>query len=229
MKKIIIAIDGYSSTGKSTIAKKLAKALNYIYVDTGAMYRAVTLYALQNNFLEGSKIQLQSLIAALPAIELSFKINPETNQSQIHLNDKNVEPFIRNLKVSNYVSQIAAIPQVRYKLVEQQQQMGVDKGIVMDGRDIGTVVFPQAQLKIFMQASANKRAQRRYDELIQRGDNITYEQVLANVQQRDLIDTTRAVSPLKKAADAIVFDNSNLSIAQQYQLILSKAQKIIKA
>ncbi len=229
MKKIIIAIDGYSSTGKSTVAKRLAKALEYIYVDTGAMYRAVTLYALECGFIDDGSDNFNPLIKALDAIVLRFEQNPETGQSEIHLNNKNVEHKIRTLEVSSYVSKIAAIPEVRKKLVEQQQQMGAVKGVVMDGRDIGTVVFPEAELKLFMTASPAKRAQRRYKELMERGEEVTYEAVLKNVQDRDLIDSSRDVSPLVKAKDAMVLDNSNMGHEEQFQRIYQKALEIINS
>lgn len=221
MKKIVIAIDGHSSTGKSTVAKRLAKALDYIYVDTGAMYRAVTLYALRNNFVGSQKDDLVGLVNSLDSIELSFKNNTETNQSEIQLNGENVERKIRNLDVSKKVSVVAALPEVRKKLVEQQQKMGKEKGIVMDGRDIGTVVFPNAECKLFMTASPQKRANRRYKELLDRGEKVSFEEVLKNVEERDYIDSTRETSPLKKAEDAIVIDNSDMGLDEQFERILN--------
>ena len=207
-EKITIAIDGYSSTGKSTIAKRLAKSLGYIYVDTGAMYRAVTLYALENKLIGEGIENMEAIIKALPKIKLHFLFSKAIGFAEIYLNDKNVENAIRTLYVSSYVSKIAAIKEVRAKLVEMQQIMGKDKGIVMDGRDIGTVVFPDAELKLFMTASPEKRATRRYKELLDRGDKISYEEVLKNVIERDYIDSNRKNSPLKKAKNAIEIDNS---------------------
>ncbi|MEN1785824.1 MAG: (d)CMP kinase [Bacteroidota bacterium] len=228
MGKIIIAIDGYSSTGKSTVAKRLAKALNYLYVDTGAMYRAVTLFAMQKEFVGKYGDDLGALVVALPSLQLSFEHNSKTDQFEICLNGENVEGAIRNLEVSQYVSKVAAIAEVREKLVEQQQQMGLKKGLVMDGRDIGTVVFPTAALKLFMTASPEKRAQRRYKELLDRGEEVTYEAVLTNVQERDYLDSTRKIAPLQKAKDAIVFDNSDMGLEEQFERILNFAQRIIE-
>lgn len=227
MKKITIALDGFSSTGKSTVAKRLAKALGYVYVDTGAMYRAVTYYALKKGYIGETEKNLNALIDALPDISLTFQINTEKNQSEIHLNGENVEGKIRNLLVSGHVSEVAAISEVRAKLVEQQQKMGIEKGIVMDGRDIGTVVFPNAELKVFMTASPEHRAERRYKELLQRGEKISYDAVLENVQNRDYIDSHREVSPLRKADDAIEFDNSDLTLEEQFLAILKLAEDII--
>lgn len=220
MRQITIAIDGYSSTGKSTVAKQLAKQLGYIYVDSGAMYRAVTLYAMQNHFINETDFDVNGLVSQLHLVNISFKLNTTTDQADVYLNNINVEKEIRTLEVSNCVSRVAAIPEVRYQLVKQQQKMGIDKGVVMDGRDIGTVVFPNAELKIFMNASANTRAQRRYDELMERGDEVIYEDVLKNIMERDYIDTNREDSPLMKAADAIEFDNSQLTLDEQFQKIL---------
>ena len=220
MKKITIAIDGFSSTGKSTLAKELAKHLGYVYVDTGAMYRAVALFAMQKGYISHQFFDTKSLISSLPFIKLVFKFNPDLGFAEMYLNDVNVEKEIRTIEVSNYVSKVAEIPEVRSKLVEQQQEMGKSKGIVMDGRDIGTVVFPGAELKIFMTASANTRAQRRYDELIQKGDQVTFEEVLKNVEERDYIDTHREDSPLVKANDAIEIDNSHISKKEQFEMVL---------
>ncbi|MEM9076705.1 MAG: (d)CMP kinase [Bacteroidota bacterium] len=228
MGKIIIAIDGYSSTGKSTIAKRLANALDYIYVDTGAMYRAVTLYALQEGFFGGTNGDEAALVKSLPKIELRFVRDMELGSCDMYLNGENVEKEIRTLDVARKVSQVAAIKEVREKLVHLQQQMGVEKGIVMDGRDIGTVVFPEAELKIFMTASPETRASRRYKELLDRGDEVTYDEVLKNVQQRDLIDSTRSVSPLRKAKDAIEFDNSDMGLEEQFERIYNFANRIIE-
>ena len=220
MQNITIAIDGYSSTGKSTVAKQLAKYLGYIYVDTGAMYRAVTLFAMQNGFIDKEHFDILGLVTKLNSITIDFAFNPELGFAEVYLNGKNVEREIRTLEVSSFVSKVAAIPEVRYQLVKQQQKMGKDKGVVMDGRDIGTVVFPYAELKLFMTASAEKRAVRRYDELIERGDKVEYEDVLRNVQERDYIDSHREDSPLRKADDAIEIDNSNLTLTEQFDKIL---------
>ena len=227
MKKIVIAIDGFSSTGKSTIAKKIAKQLNYIYVDTGAMYRAVTYFALRNSFIGDGFFNSKGLINRLEDINIKFKFNAEMGFAEVYLNVKNIEADIRTLEVSRYVSPIATLSEVRRKLVEQQQLMGKDKGMVMDGRDIGTVVFPDAELKIFMKASAETRAKRRYKELLERGHNLSYEDVLENVTTRDHIDSTREDSPLVKADDAIEIDNSNLTIEAQLHTILDLANAII--
>ena len=224
MKKITIAVDGYSSTGKSTVAKQLADYLGYIYVDTGAMYRAVTLYALQNNFLSETKFDKEALLNALPNIELEFIKENTSSRSEIFLNDKNVEKEIRTMYVSDFVSPVATVPEVRKKLVAIQHQMGIEKGIVMDGRDIGTVVFPNADLKIFMNANAEVRAKRRYDELLAKGDDISFDEILENVQKRDLMDTTRDDSPLVKADDAIEIDNSELNQEDQFNIILQLAK-----
>ena len=229
MNSITIAIDGFSSTGKSTVAKQLAEALKYIYVDSGAMYRAVTLYAMQQNYIDENQFNENGLIEHLDDISISFQFHEERNLAEVYLNGENVEKEIRTLEVSNLVSIVSAVPEVRRKLVEQQQQMGIDKGVVMDGRDIGTVVFPDAELKIFMTASAETRAIRRYKELLDRGDDVEYEEVLDNVVKRDHIDSTREDSPLTKAEDAIEFDNSNLSIEDQFSRILNMAKEIIEA
>lgn len=223
-KKIIIAIDGYSSTGKSTVAKRLSTYLGYIYVDTGAMYRAVTLFAMRKGFISERGFDDGKLIEELSSLKLNFTFNPNSEAVEIHLNDENVENEIRHLEVAKFVSQVAAISEVRKKLVEQQQKMGTEKGIVMDGRDIGTVVFPEAELKIFMNASPQERAMRRYKELLANNDEVTFEAVLENVQQRDTIDTTRKDSPLAKAQDAIEIDNSELSEDEQFQTILQLAE-----
>lgn len=219
-KKIIIAIDGYSSTGKSTLAKELAKHLGYIYVDTGAMYRAVTLFAMQEGFVGSGFFDKNSLINNLATINLNFKYNPDLGFAEMYLNGVNVEGEIRSIEVSNFVSKVAEISEVRAKLVEQQQEMGKNKGIVMDGRDIGTKVFPEAEMKLFMTASPMIRAQRRYHELQKKGDKVSFEEVLKNVEERDYIDTHRADSPLVKAKDAIEFDNSNISKQEQFERVL---------
>jgi cytidylate kinase len=218
--KITIAIDGFSSTGKSTVAKQLAKKLGYIYVDTGAMYRAVTLYAMQHQYVGKEFLQTLALVSDLDKINLTFQFNKALGFAEMYLNGKNIEKEIRSLDVSNLVSKIATISEVRLKLVAEQQLMGKHKGIVMDGRDIGTVVFKDAALKIFMTASADTRATRRYKELIARGDDVSYDAILKNVTERDLMDTTREDSPLVKADDAIEVDNSSLNLEEQFELIL---------
>lgn len=226
-KKITIAIDGYSSTGKSTIAKELAKRLAYLYVDTGAMYRAVTLFAMENGFFNQHLFKEEEFISSLNKIHLSFVFNSNLGFSEMYLNGKNVEKKIRSLDVSKLVSKIATISAVRKKLVSQQQEMGKNKGVVMDGRDIGTVVFPDAELKLFMTASPEKRAFRRYKELIDRGDEVSYEEILQNVQHRDFIDSNRNDSPLVKAPDAIEFDNSNMGLEDQFERVYNLALQTI--
>ena len=229
MKKITIAIDGFSSTGKSTLAKQLAAALGYVYVDTGAMYRAVAYFAMQHNLVSETHLDAAGLVAQLPNINLRFQFNPALGFAEMYLNNENVETQIRTIEVSNYVSKVAEVSEVRAKLVEQQQEMGKNKGIVMDGRDIGTVVFPEAELKIFMTASAATRAQRRFAELQQKGDEVSYEEVLKNVEERDYIDTHRADSPLVIADDAIEIDNSELNKAEQFTIVLDLVNEVIKA
>ena len=228
MKKITIAIDGYSSTGKSTLAKQLAKHLGYVYVDTGAMYRAVTFFAMQQGYINAESFDVESLVNSLPFIKLEFKFNPELGFAEMYLNDVNVETEIRTIAVSNFVSLVAEISQIRAKLVEQQQQMGRGKGIVMDGRDIGTVVFPHAELKIFMTASASTRAQRRFEELQQKGQHVSYDDVFKNVEERDYIDTHRDDSPLRKADDAVEIDNSCLSRDEQFNTVLELSKAVTK-
>lgn len=222
MRKITIAIDGHSSCGKSTMAKDLARKIGYIYVDTGAMYRAVTLYALRNGMLDDK----ESLEQALGDIKITFRLNEES-RPETYLNGENVEREIRSIEVSNHVSPIATLPFVRKFLVAQQQAMGTEKGIVMDGRDIGTVVFPDAELKIFVTASAEVRAQRRYDELKAKGQEASYEEILKNVVERDYIDSHREVSPLRKADDAIELDNSHMTIAQQNEWLMNAFEKAV--
>lgn len=223
MKKIVIAIDGFSSCGKSTMAKDLAHEVGYIYVDTGAMYRAVTLFAMRNDVFDAEgNIDETRLKALLPDVKLTFQLNNETKLPEVCLNGENVERYIRTLEVSQHVSPIAALPFVREKLVEQQQAMGNDKGIVMDGRDIGTVVFPNAELKIFVTASAEIRAQRRFKELETKGMPADFDEILQNVEQRDYIDTHRETSPLRQADDALVLDNSHLTIADQKAWLMEK-------
>ncbi|GHT78985.1 cytidylate kinase [Bacteroidia bacterium] len=215
MKKIVIAVDGYSSCGKSTMAKELAKQIGYIYIDSGAMYRAVTLYCLQHHLFSGNTLDLDALRKVLNDIKITFVKNPETGRSETFLNGKNVEKEIRTMTVSNKVSIVAAAGFVREEMVRQQQAMGSEKGIVMDGRDIGTVVFPHAELKIFVTASPEIRAQRRLEELIAKGENVNFEEVLHNLTTRDRIDSTRKDGPLKQAGDAVVLDNSEMTIQEQ--------------
>jgi len=228
MKKITIAIDGFSSTGKSTIAKKLAKSLGYIYVDSGAMYRGVTYFAMQQGFIKDGILDKSSLVNALDQIDLQFKIVADLPDAAMFLNGENIETPIRTLAVSQQVSPVAAIPEVRQKLVALQQAMGVQKGVVMDGRDIGTVVFPEAELKLYLTASADTRAHRRYKELIDKGDKVDFDAVLKNVQERDYIDSHRATSPLKKAEGAIEIDNSDMGLEEQFERILSHANALIE-
>ena len=223
MKKITIAIDGHSSCGKSTMAKDLARRVGYIYVDTGAMYRSVTLYALRNGlFNEDGSIKTCELEQQMPQIRITFQLNPETRRPDTYLNGECVEQTIRSLEVSNHVSPIAALPFVRTAMVAQQQAMGQDGGIVMDGRDIGTVVFPHAELKVFVTASAQVRAQRRYDELQQKGMPADYDEILRNVQERDYIDSHREVSPLRQADDALLLDNSHMTIPEQNEWLMQR-------
>ena len=227
-KKIVIAIDGHSSCGKSTMAKKLAKDLGYIYVDTGAMYRTVTLYALRQQLFEADgNVKAEELKQQMGQIEVSFALNPESGLPEALLNGENVEREIRGMEVSSHVSPIAALPFVREAMVDQQRRMGEAKGIVMDGRDIGTTVFPQAELKVFVTASAEVRAQRRYDELQAKGMPADYEDILKNVQERDYIDSHREVSPLRQADDALLLDNSHLTREEQQQWLMKKAQTVI--
>jgi len=218
--KIIIAIDGYSSTGKSTLAKHLAKELGYVYVDTGAMYRAVAYYAMKQGLIDEKHFDKKGLISDLNKIDLNLQFNAKLGYAEIFLNGENVESFIRSIEVSNMVSKVASISEIREKLVEQQQKMSLDKGIVMDGRDIGTVVFPEAELKLFMTASAENRAQRRFKEMTDNGVQIQYETVLENVTSRDHLDTTRDDSPLVKADDAIEIDNSDMNVDQTYAVAM---------
>jgi len=229
LKNITIAIDGFSSTGKSTIAKELATKLKYVYVDSGAMYRAVTLYAMNHKLISEEIFLKEQLIDALDSINLAFKFNAALGFGEIYLNEVNVDTEIRNMKVSRLVSKVAEVPEVRKKLVEQQQQMGINKSVVMDGRDIGTVVFPDAELKIFMTASVEKRAKRRFDEFLDRGEQVTFDETLKNVEYRDHIDTTRKDSPLVKAQDAIEIDNSTLTRKEQFEKVYKLALKIIES
>jgi cytidylate kinase len=228
LKNITIAIDGYSSTGKSTLAKQLAKHLGYVYVDTGAMYRAITYFAMEQGYISSEYFDKDTLINSLSSIQLHFEFNSELGFAEMFLNNENVEKQIRTIEVSNFVSKVAEVSEVRTKLVEQQQEMGKNKGIVMDGRDIGTVVFPDAELKIFMTASPETRAQRRFDELEAKGDNVSYEEVLKNVQERDYIDTHREDSPLVIADDAIEIDNSYLTREEQFNAVLELVDDVTK-
>ena len=228
MKKITIAIDCYSSCGKSTMAKDLAREVGYIYIDSGAMYRAVTLYCLENQLFTAEGIDTARLEADMTGIQISFQLNPETGRPMTYLNGVNVEDRIRTMEVSNRVSPVAALPFVREALVKLQQDMGKEKGIVMDGRDIGTTVFPEAELKIFVTASAEVRAQRRYDELKAKGQEASFEEILANVKERDYIDQNREVSPLRKADDAILLDNSHLTIEEQKQWLKERFEEAVR-
>ncbi len=229
MKKIVIAIDGFSSCGKSTMAKDLARRIGYVYVDTGAMYRSVTLFALNHHlFNEDGSVKADQLEKLMPEVNISFKLNTETGRPDTYLNGVCVENDIRGMEVSSHVSPIAAIPFVREALVAQQQRMGGDKGIVMDGRDIGTTVFPEAELKIFVTASAEVRAQRRYDELKAKGAEANYDDILKNVQERDYIDTHREVSPLRKADDALELDNSHMTIEEQNAWLMQRFAQATK-
>ena len=226
-KKIIIAIDGHSSSGKSTMAKDLAREIGYIYIDTGAMYRAVTLYCLRKGYIQGDKIQEEALKADLDKVDISFRYNAETGRPDTYLNGEKVEKEIRSMEVADKVSLVAALGFVRRAMVAKQQEMGKAKGIVMDGRDIGTVVFPNAELKVFVTASPEVRARRRLEELQAKGEQTTYEDVLANVKKRDYIDSTREESPLRQAPDALVLDNSNMTIPEQKQWLRDKFEAAV--
>lgn len=228
-RKIIVAIDGHSSCGKSTIARALASRFGYIFIDSGAMYRAVTLFALRNHLVEGGVVNQEKLIGKLPEINIQFRFNPETGKSDAYLNGENVEEEIRQLTVSQNVSPVSAIPEVRKKMVSLQQEMGKDKGIVMDGRDIGTVVFPDAELKFFVTASPEIRAKRRFDELMAKGEVVSFDEILKNVQERDFLDSTREVSPLKKANDALLLDNSNMTREEQLDWVIAKVEERLKS
>ena len=228
MQNITIAIDGFSSTGKSTIAKQLANALGYVYVDSGAMYRAVTLYAMQHGFVSEDHFDVNDFVLELHKINLKFVFNPGLGFSEMYLNGRNVEKEIRTMEVSGLVSKVSAIPEVRYQLVKLQHAMGKDKGIVMDGRDIGTVVFPEAELKLFMTASTEIRAQRRYDELIAKGETVVFDEVLRNVRERDYIDSNRKDSPLMKADDAIEIDNTDMTLEVQFDKVFQLVQMTLE-
>ncbi len=225
MKKITIAIDGFSSTGKSTLAKELAKALNYSYADTGAMYRSVALYAMENNLYKNNILDKEGLVASLPDIKISFKYDAENKANTTFLNGKNVEGSIRGLQVSNKVSEVATLPPVRRALVEQQKEMGKHKAVVMDGRDIGTVVFPDAELKIFMTADPKIRAKRRYDELRANDQKVSFDEIFDNLEKRDNDDLNRLDSPLLQANDAVVIDNSHISREEQFKMAKSWAEE----
>lgn len=228
MKKITIAIDGFSSTGKSTVAKQLAKALGYIYVDSGAMYRAVTLYAMQNKLIDKDSFNKEQLITQLKDIEITFKFNEKLGYAEVYLNGQNVEKEIRTLEVSQFVSRVSTLSQVRQQLVKLQKEFGKHKGVVMDGRDIGTVVFPKAELKLFMTASTEIRAKRRFNELLGKGEHVSFDEILENVKSRDYMDSTRKDSPLIKADDAIEIDNSEMTLEQQFNNVLSLAKEKIE-
>ena len=225
MKKITIAIDGHSSCGKSTMAKDLARRIGYVYIDTGAMYRAVTLFAMRHNLIANGQVDAAKLQEEMGNIHISLRLNPETQRPDTYLNGECVEREIRTMEVSRHVSLIAALPFVRSAMVEMQREMGKEKGVVMDGRDIGTVVVPHAELKIFVTASAEVRAQRRYDELTAKGEKCNYEEILENVKERDHIDSTRETSPLRQAEDAIVLDNTNMTIPEQENWLMEKYKK----
>ncbi len=227
MKKLIIAIDGYSSCGKSTFAKEIAKELRYIYIDSGAMYRAVTLYCLRKNLVGIKILDLEGINEELKNIHIVFIFNPDKAEYETFLNSENVEGEIRGIEVSEHVSKVSQIPEVRSHMVELQRQIGVFKGIVMDGRDIGTVVFPDADLKIFMTASVEIRAQRRYEELKAKGLNISYDEILNNIIKRDITDENRDISPLQRADDAMLLDNSKMSVKEQMNWVLNIIEKIL--
>ena len=230
MKKITIAIDGHSSCGKSTMAKDLARQMGYVYIDTGAMYRSVTLYAMQNGMIDPQgNIDTQRLQAAMPDIHIAFRYNPQRGRPDTYLNGKLVEDDIRTMQVSNHVSPIATLGFVRQAMVQQQRQMGQQGGVILDGRDIGTVVFPNADLKIFVTASPEIRAKRRYDELTAKGQTVDYQEILRNGQERDYIDSHREISPLTQAPDAIVLDNSDMTIPQQQAWLLKLTKEAVSA
>ena len=228
-QKIIIAIDGFSSCGKSTFAKAIAARLGYIFIDTGAMYRAVTLYALDHGAIRSGIVDEEAVVRLLGEISITFRFNPERGASDIYVNGDLAEGRIRTIEVSNCVSRVSAIPEVRSKLVAMQQEMGRRKGVVMDGRDIGTVVFPDAELKIFMTADPAVRARRRYDELRARGDEVSLEEIERNVRERDRADMSRAVSPLRQAEDAVVLDNSHMSVGEQMDWFLREYERVLAA
>ena len=226
-KKIVIAIDGFSSCGKSTFAKAIARRLGYIFIDTGAMYRAVTLYALEHGAIRSGIVDEEAVTRLLDEISITFRFNPERGASDIYVNGTFVEGKIRTIEVSNCVSAVSAIAEVRRKLVAMQQEMGRKRGVVMDGRDIGTVVFPDAELKLFMTADPKVRARRRYDELTAKGDVVSLEEIEQNVRDRDYQDMHRAISPLRQADDAVVLDNSQLSVEEQMQWVMERIAQLI--
>ena len=226
-KKIVIAIDGFSSCGKSTFAKAIAARLGYIFIDTGAMYRAVTLYSLQQGAIRSGVVDDDAVVALLNDVEITFRFNPKRGASDIYVNGDLAEDKIRSIEVSNCVSSVSSIREVREKLVAMQQQMGRDRGVVMDGRDIGTVVFPDAELKIYMTADARVRAERRYAELKAKGDDVTLEEILENVISRDNADMTRAISPLRRADDAVELDNSYMSVEEQMAWFMERYEQVI--
>ncbi len=228
-QKIVIAIDGFSSCGKSTFAKAIAARLGYIFIDTGAMYRAVTLYALEQGAIVEGKVDEAAVVTLLPEVNITFKFNAERGASDVYVNGELAEGKIRTIEVSNCVSSVSSIREVREKLVAMQQQMGRERGVVMDGRDIGTVVFPDAELKIFMTADAQVRAERRYAELTAKGDKVTMEEILENVISRDKADMERAISPLRQAEDAVVLDNSYMSVEEQMAWFMERYEQIVKA
>ena len=228
-QKIVIAIDGFSSCGKSTFAKAIAARLGYIFIDTGAMYRAVTLYALERGAIVEGKVDEAAVVALLPEVNISFRFNAERGASDVYVNGELAEGKIRTIEVSNCVSSVSSIREVREKLVAMQQQMGRERGVVMDGRDIGTVVFPDAELKIFMTAEPKVRAERRYAELTAKGDKVTMEEILENVISRDKADMERAISPLRQAEDAVVLDNSYMSVEEQMAWFMERYEQIVKA
>ena len=228
-QKIVIALDGFSSCGKSTFAKAIAARVGYIFIDTGAMYRAVTLYALEQGAIVDGVVNEAAVVALLPEVNITFKFNAERGASDIYVNGELAEGKIRSIEVSNCVSSVSSIREVREKLVAMQQQMGRERGVVMDGRDIGTVVFPDAELKIFMTADAQVRAERRYAELTAKGDKVTMEEILENVISRDKADMERAISPLRQAEDAVVLDNSHMSVEEQMAWFMERYQKIVNA
>lgn len=227
-RRIVVAIDGHSSCGKSTIAKAVAARFGYAFIDSGAMYRAVTLYALRHHLIEEGVVNTKALIKALPEVKIEFRYNPLLQKSDTYLNGENVEDEIRQLPVSQNVSPVATIAEVRAAMVHQQQEMGKSKGIVMDGRDIGTVVFPDAELKLFVTASPEIRAMRRYDELKAKGEIVSYEEILQNVMERDRIDSTRETSPLRKAEDALVLDNSHMTREEQLAWVMEKMEEKLR-
>ena len=226
--KIVIAIDGFSSCGKSTMAKELARKIGYVYIDSGAMYRAVTLYCIDNDLFENDTVNESELQKVINTLQITFKINPESGKPETYLNGENVENEIRSMRVSDKVSQVSAIPFVREAMVAQQQALGKQKGVVMDGRDIGTTVFPDAELKIFVTASPETRAQRRLGELQKKGSNVSFEEVLDNVKKRDYIYQNREISPLRKADDALLLDNSKMTLAEQDAWLIAQYNRVIE-